>query len=138
MIQFLSIFGDVMRVDIIQDAGFRVLPFHLALGQKVFLEHDFDRLEIKLRRQIHHGQVFIVETPVRVGGIAVALHQVLVKLHVAAQMPVEIHRHETAQLHKARINPPVRARIIKRHVGSHRLFKPFQRALFGKFGDGGF
>ena len=50
---------------------------HLALGQGVLHEHGLDGLEVELGRQVHDGEIFVVELAVLLGGVAVALDEVL-------------------------------------------------------------
>ena len=70
---------------------------HLALGQPVLQEHGLDGLQIVLGRQIHHGEKLVIELPVLVGGIAVALDQIVEEIAVGGHMPVQIHAHEAAR-----------------------------------------
>ncbi len=49
---------------------------HLALRQRVLDEHGLDRLQVILRREVHHREIFVIELAVLVDEIAVALHQV--------------------------------------------------------------
>ena len=49
---------------------------HLALRQRVAHENGLDRLQIEFGREIHHGQIFVVEFLVLVRRVAVAAHQI--------------------------------------------------------------
>src|SRR6185312_4894257 len=63
----------------------------LAARQGLAMEDAIDGLEIKIRREIHHRRVLIVEFPRRVGAFDVALDEMLEELDMRIHMPVEIH-----------------------------------------------
>ena len=64
---------------------------HLALRQRVLDEHGIDGLQIILRGQVHHREIFVIEIAVLVDQIAVALHQILEQGLVGVHVAVEIH-----------------------------------------------
>ncbi|MNL80773.1 hypothetical protein D3C87_2077030 [compost metagenome] len=67
---------------------------HVSLGKRVFDEDGFHCLQVELRRQIHHGQIFIVKIAMLLSGIAVVLDEVQVEILVCRHVLVEVHRHE--------------------------------------------
>ena len=75
---------------------------HAALGQREVLEHRLHRVEVVLGRHVEHGVVLVVEAPVRLGGVAVALHAAGGSSPSARQVAVGIHRHEAQVLQEAR------------------------------------
>src|ERR1700704_1575460 len=77
--------------------------------QPLFLEDDFDGLQIELGGEVHDGEIFVVEGAVAVGRIVVAFHQVLELAHVGVDVPIEIHADEGGELQEARIDAGQRA-----------------------------
>ena len=48
---------------------------HLALRQSMADEHRLDRLQIELGREVHDGEIFVVELAMLLAPIAVAAHE---------------------------------------------------------------
>ena len=63
------------------------------------LKDDLNRLQIELRRQVHHRAVFLVKRALPVGGVVIALDEMLEQLVVGREVTVEIHGNEIRQLH---------------------------------------
>src|SRR5690606_18960044 len=51
-----------------------------ALGQRMLLEHVADGVEVEIRREIHDREIFVVETPMPGGTLAIAFDQVMEEL----------------------------------------------------------
>ena len=102
---------------------------HLALGQRMLDEHGFDRLQVILGRKVHHREIFVIELPVLVDEIAVALHQVGEQLLVGVHVAVEVHRDEPVELQEARIDVAHHAGMRERHLGDDVVAEPFDAAL---------
>ena len=88
----------------------RLVPVHhLALGQPMLDEDRVDGLEVELRGQVHDGEIFVVELPVLLGRIAVALDEMLEHVVMRRQVTVDVHGHEARRAagspdrHRARI-----------------------------------
>ena len=94
------------------DAADRIEPDRLAsmlqqaTRQRVFHEHGIDRLEIKLGREVHDGEIFVVEVARLLGRVAIAADEMFEHVDVGIEVPVEIHRHETGKLQEAGIDLP--------------------------------
>ena len=73
--------------------------------QPVLLEHDLHRLQVELRRRGRAPRSSRRRRPwwCRFGDVAV--DQMVVEVGVRLQMPLQIHGHESAELHEARIHP---------------------------------
>ena len=121
--------------------GGRVDPFapvhHRAPRQGVLDEHGLDGLQVELRRQVHHGEILVVEVAVLLGGVAIILDQMLEEFVMGRDMPVEVHRHEPAQLQEARIDPAQEARLRPRHLHDDAPLEPVDRLGLGEFVHGG-
>src|SRR5258706_9978935 len=61
----------------------------LAFGEGIVLENRLDRLEVELRRQIHGGEILVVEAPGRLGLRAVAAQTRLVDLCESVDVALE-------------------------------------------------
>jgi len=71
---------------------------------RVLDEHFFHGLEIELRRQVHHREIFVVEVAVSFGAIAVAFHEMVEHLEMRGDVAFDVHGHEARQLQKAGID----------------------------------
>ena len=98
--------------------------------QIVILENALYGLQKKIRRQIHHRAVFLVEFPVRCRFGLIALRQRMELCHVRVDMPIEIHAHERGELHEARVNHPMRALVAPGHPADQVFLEPFDRLGF--------
>ena len=67
--------------------------------------------EIELGREVHDGEVLVVELAVLLGRIAVAANEMQEQVLVGAGVPVDVHRHEARELQEARIDLAAGARI---------------------------
>ena len=61
------------------------------LRQRVAHEHGVDGLQIELGGQVHHRQILVVELAVLLGGIAVALHQMIEQVAMRLDVALEVH-----------------------------------------------
>src|SRR5712671_5489530 len=61
----------------------------LAGRERAVLEHRLHRLEVELRRQVHRGEVFLVEAARRLRLRAVAAQARLVDFREGVEMPLE-------------------------------------------------
>ena len=104
------------------------MPGELPERQVVVLEHALHRLEIELRRQVHHRAVLVVKAPMRLGARLVAADQAAPLVEMRADVAVEIHAHERRELHEARIDMAVRTRIAPRHGADQVPLEPVDRA----------
>ena len=73
------------------------------------------RIEVVLGRHVEHGVVLVVEAPVLVGAVEVALDQVLVEVPVRAEVAERVHRHEARVLQEAGVDAAAAPRIALRH-----------------------
>ena len=89
---------------------------HLPVRQRVAHEHRIDGLQVELRGQVHHREIFVVELAMLLGGIPVSLHQMPEKLLMGADVAVEVHPHEARQLQEARIDVAHEARMREGHA----------------------
>ena len=76
----------------------------LAARQRVLLEHHAHRLEIELGRQVGDREVFLVESARRLGLCHVAAHEVVEQRAERGDMALQVHAHERAELHEARVD----------------------------------
>src|SRR3546814_9948533 len=88
---------------------------HPALGKRVALEHDVDRLEVEFGGHVAHGAIFVVEMLGRIGALVIALDEVFEHLPMRDHVAAEVHRHEAGKLEEARIHLSPAARIAHRH-----------------------
>src|SRR6185437_2900110 len=95
--------------------------------QRMAMEDAVDRLEIEIRREIHHRRVFVIEFPRRVGAFDIALDEMLEELDMRVHMPVEIHAEKAGELHEAGIYPAESAGIAHRHDANDIALEPGQR-----------
>src|SRR3546814_3773622 len=77
---------------------------HPALGKRVALEHDVDRLEVEFGGHVAHGAIFVVEMLGRIGALVIALDEVFEHLPMRDHVAAEVHRHEAGKLEEARIH----------------------------------
>src|SRR5919201_4232744 len=77
---------------------------HLSFWEGMAHEHRVDRLQVELRRQVHDGQVLVVECAVLFRGVAVAAHEMKEEVLVSPGMAIEVHGHEPGQLKEARVD----------------------------------
>ena len=96
---------------------------------RVLDEHFFHGLEIELRRQVHHREIFVVEVAVSFGAIAVAFHEMVEHLEMRGDVAFDVHGHEARQLQKAGIDLAPHARIGKGHGVDAVLLEPADAAL---------
>src|SRR3546814_9426102 len=75
---------------------------HPALGKRVALEHDVDRLEVEFGGHVAHGAIFVVEMLGRIGALVIALDEVFEHLPMRDHVAAEVHRHEAGKLEEAR------------------------------------
>ena len=116
----------------------RLVPVHhRALGQSVLDEDRLDRLQVELGGQVHDRKVLVIELAMLLGGIAVALDQMLEELAMRRHVPVEVHGHEAAQLQEAGIDPPQEARMRPRHLHDDAALEPVDRLALCHRVDGG-
>ena len=108
---------------------------HFPFGQCMVLKNNLNRLKIELCRQVHHCAVFLVKRALPVGGVVIALDEMLEQLVIRRQVAVEIHGNEIRQLHEPGIDLAERARIWRRHIDHHITLKPFDIVLFGELID---
>ena len=108
-----------------------------AARQQVLLEHGAHGVEVILGGHVQHGVVLVVETPMRVGIVEVALQQILIEIPVRHHVALGIHREEAQMLQEARIHPPPAARIVRGHDVDEVLFEPGDRFFGGEVVDGG-
>ncbi len=64
--------------------------FHLALRQSVLHEHEIDGLQIEFSREIHHGQILVIEFDVLVDEIAVAFDEIAEQPLVRIDMTIKV------------------------------------------------
>ena len=105
--------------------------------QVVALEHALDRLQIEIRRQVHHRAVFVVEGAGRRGTLAVAAGEVAEHRPMRRDVAVEIHAEKAGELQKARIDAAEGAGIARRHGGDHGALEPVERVRLGEAVDRG-
>src|SRR6185437_11625347 len=119
--------------------GFHKLPaiFEDTARQVEFLEHLLYGFEIEFRRQIGDREVLVVEFPVGVGLVVLALADVIEQLYMRADMARHVHRQEGRHLQETRIDAPVLAGIAPRHAGDQVLLEPFDRMAGGHRFDRG-
>ncbi|MCY1233351.1 hypothetical protein D9M72_458910 [compost metagenome] len=98
-------------------------------------EDHLHGLQVEFGRQVHDGQILVIEVPVLLGGVTIVLHQMREELFVGDQVPVEVHRHEARELQEARIDHAHEARLRPRHRHDDVVAEPFDRPLFGKLID---
>ena len=110
---------------------------HLALGQRMILEHDTDRLEIEFRRHVADRPIFFVKILRQIGAVIIALNEVFEHLVMRHHVAAEVHRHETRELQESGIHPPPRADIGRRDRRNHILAEPAVRPLGRQRVDGG-
>jgi hypothetical protein len=100
-------------------------------------EHLLHRLQVELRRQVHNGEVLVVEVAVLLGRVAVAAHEMLEHLPMRRHVAVEVHGHEAGELQEAGINVPPEAGIARRHLDDAVALEPLDAALLGELVDRG-
>ena len=112
------------------------VQLELAERQAMLLEHSPHRLYVKLRGQIEHGEIFVVERLGRrrlfhvISAWACAMS--LMRLHVA----LEVHAHEGGELDEARIDPAARAGVAHAGtVGDQVVLEPVDRLRLGQLVD---
>src|SRR3984957_12374939 len=110
---------------------------HDTLGQSVTNKHGVDGLQIVLRREVHYGEIFVVEFAVLLGRIAVALNQVVEQVAVGLDVTIEIHADEAVQLQKSRIYVTHYTRLRERHLGDDVAPEPIGAAGLRKGIDAG-
>ena len=108
---------------------------HLALRQGVLHEHGLDGLEVELGREVHHGEIFVVEVAVLLGVVAVALDEVLEHLAMRLEVAVDVHRHEAGELQEAGIDVAHEAGVGQRHLDDAVAAEPLDAALLGQHVD---
>src|SRR6266851_1478144 len=79
-------------------------PRQYSFGQRVLLKHQAHGLEVKLRRQIAHREVFFVEHLGRVGSFGFVVDEIVKQVAKRIEMTIEIHAHERHELQKSRID----------------------------------
>lgn len=83
------------KLVIIEDGariGLFVAMRHLAPGQGVTKENRVDGLEKEFRRQIHDGEIFVIEPAMFFRRIAIAVDKVIEHVQMGGDVAVEIHR----------------------------------------------
>ena len=110
---------------------------HDALGQGVTNKHGIDGLQIILGREVHHGEILVIEFTVLLGGIAVALNQMVKQIAVGLDVTIEIHADEAVQLQESRIDVPHHAGVRKRDLGDDVAPEPLDATRFRERVDAG-
>ena len=105
---------------------------HQTLGQGVGFKYRFHGFEIKISGQIHHCQILIIECLMLIYRIAIALDEIIEKIDMRLGVTLQVHGHETGELHEAGINRPHETGIGKRHRRNYVLPEPRQWFGFGK------
>ena len=77
---------------------------HQPSGQQMVDEHCLQRLEVIFGRQVHDGQILIIELAVLFRRVTVAFDEVIEHLPMGRDMAIRVHRHESAELHEAWID----------------------------------
>jgi hypothetical protein len=115
----------------LRSIGSPVAMVHLASEADAPHKHLVDRLQIIFRREIHDGEIFVVEFLVLLDGVAVALNQVHEQILVRVHMAIEVHRHEAGQLQEPGIDETAMPAVRPGHRGDDRpprQFVPFSSA----------
>ena len=97
---------------------------HGAVRQRVLDEHRFDGLQIEFGRQVHDGEIFVIEVAVFFGVVAVAFHQMLEEVPMRGHVTVEVHAHEPGKLQEARINVPHETRMREGNLHDDVVLEP--------------
>ena len=93
------------------------------------------RFQIEFGGEIEHGEIFVVECLRGRRLFVLAIGEIVVELFVRFDMPIDIHRHESGELHEARIDVAESAGIAHRNgCGQHPL-EPRDVSLVGKLID---
>ena len=79
-------------------------------------EHRLDGLQIELGRQVHDGEILVVELAVLLGRIAVAVDEMAEQAAMRLDVAIEVHGHEAGELQEARIDVAHEARMRERHL----------------------
>src|SRR5689334_286393 len=87
--------------------------------ERMLPEYAPHSLQIEVRRQVHHAEVFVVERLGRLRALAVATHEITEKLRVRGDVPIEVHADETDQLQEAGIDASEGAGIARRDRRDH-------------------
>ena len=85
------------RVEVDHHAAVTVQPQR----NRVLDEHFVHGLEIELRSQVHHGEIFVVKVAVLFGAVAVPFHEMVEHLEMRGDVAFDVHGHEARQLQKA-------------------------------------
>src|SRR5262245_22748794 len=101
------------------------LPVKPAGRQCKLLKYEPDRLQVKLRGQIEHGEIFIVEGLRRLRLLMIAVCQIVVELTMRLHVPFDVHAHEGRKLHEARIDSAECAAVADRNGGDEIVLEPF-------------
>ena len=90
----------------------------------MLLEHDLDRVEVILGRQVDHRVVLVIKLAMIFGVLLVALDEVKVVVPVRFQVPVRVHRDEAGVLQEAGVDATQIARVSRRNLEDDVIFKP--------------
>src|SRR5215510_13154810 len=100
------------------------LPLELADRQRTFLKNETNGFQIEFRRQIEHGEVFVVERLGDLRLLLLALRQMIVQFAMRLHMAFDVHAHERRELHEARIDAAKGAGVAQWHRRDKILLEP--------------
>jgi hypothetical protein len=85
-------------------------------------EDALQRLQVELRRDVHHGAVLVVEVADPRRRRLVAGGQGPVEVHVGGQVPSDVHGHERGQLRHTRIDTAPGTGVLGGHSSREEAF----------------
>src|SRR6516164_5039586 len=110
----LALHGEQCRVSDRPWVDTATAPYEFTQRQCVLLKHGADGLKVELGRQVHHRQVLVVELAYRGCLLFLAIGEMVEKIDLRFDVPIQIYAHESGKLHKARIDAAQGARIPQR------------------------
>ena len=117
--------SDVGRVDAL------AAPGELAPRQVVVHEDALQRLQVELRRDVHHRAVLVVEVADPRRRLLVPCGQCAAEVHVGCHVPSDVQRHERRQLGRTRIDPTAGTGVLRRHLRREEAFVQGQGTPLG-------
>ena len=78
-------------------------PCHSSCAERqcIFLKHQAHGLEVEFRRQVEHGEIFVVERLRDLRLLVLALGEIVVELAMGLHVALDVHAHECGELHEA-------------------------------------
>src|SRR5208282_1638715 len=108
-----------------------------AVRQIMVVKHALYRVQVEIRRQIHHRTVFLVKSASSCGAIAVAAHQAIEHPPMRRHVALEIHAQKTGELQESWINATESPGITPGNCRNHGTLEPVERMRLGETIDVG-